>query len=182
MAKHAYAFVDDGFRDFRSRHIKVRVAKSSWEKQKYFSLRQKVFSKEQKILVNNEQDGKDFRSIPIIALASYCGVSSDIVGAVRIYLVETENKNEQVWFGGRLCVDRSYRGHPSIGKGLINEAVSRAKDLGCTTFLANVQPQNEAYFHSVYWKTIGHIEVSGKPHLRMEADLSYYPFMSRSQQ
>jgi putative N-acetyltransferase (TIGR04045 family) len=76
-------------------------------------------------------------------------------------------------------VARAYRGHQSIGKALINEAVSRAIDLGCTRFLANVQPQNEAYFQSVHWQTLGTLEVAGRPHVRMQADLSAYPFMPR---
>lgn len=181
MIKHSYAFVDDNFRDFRSHHIKVRVAKTSWEKQNYFSLRKKVFSKEQKILIGNEQDSQDFRSIPIIALASYCGVSSDVVGAVRIYRVENDRHDDkrQIWFGGRLCVDRKYRGIPSIGKSLVNEAVLRAKYAGCTVFLANVQPRNEAYFHSLHWTTQEHIEVAGHPHIRMQADLNAYPLVQR---
>jgi putative N-acetyltransferase (TIGR04045 family) len=78
-----------------------------------------------------------------------------------------------------LCVARAYRGHQSIGKALINEAVSRAKDSGCTRFLANVQPQNETYFRSVHWQTRGTIEVAGRPHVRMQAELEHYPFMSR---
>ncbi|HNG61541.1 MAG TPA: GNAT family N-acetyltransferase, partial [Cellvibrionaceae bacterium] len=98
-------------------------------------------------------------------------------GAVRIYPVEDDF--DALWFGGRLCVARAYRGHQAIGKSLINEAVSRAIDLGCTRFLANVQPQNEAYFQSVHWQTLGAIEVAGRPHVRMQADLSAYPFMPR---
>ena len=178
MAKLRYSFNDETFTDFRSQHIQVKVAESSWEKQGYFALRKSVFAKEQKILPDNEQDGQDFRAIAIVALTSNWGVSDDVVGAVRIYRVDGA-PHEQIWFGGRLCVTRAYREHQSIGKALINEAVSRAKDLGCTTFLANVQPQNEHYFQSVHWKTVGAIEVAGLPHVRMEADLSAYPFMAR---
>lgn len=183
MARLAYAFIEDNFRDFRSHHIKVRPAKSSWEKQSYFNLRKRVFSKEQKILdSSHEQDGQDFNSTPIVALASNYGVSSDVVGAVRIYCISEAGAPEQIWYGGRLCVERRYRGFKSIGKALINEAVSRAKDLGCTTFLANVQVQNEAYFKSLHWHTLKEIEIAGKKHKHMQADLSSYPFMPRYQQ
>ena len=76
-------------------------------------------------------------------------------------------------------MSRPYRGHQSIGKALINEAVSRAIDFGCTKFYATVQPQNEVYFHSVHWETIGSVEVAGKHHVHMQANLAAYPFMPR---
>ena len=188
MARFQYAFDDQTFNDFRSQHIDVKVASCSWEKQCYFALRKSVFAQEQKILPDNEQDGQDFRAIAIVALAANCGVSDDVVGAVRIYQTDGQvdgqvdsDAQENIWFGGRLCVARAYRGHQSIGKALINEAVARAKDLGCTKFLANVQPQNEAYFKSVHWQTLGMVEIAGRPHMRMQADLTAYPFMPRSQ-
>ncbi len=178
MPRYHYAFSHDTFNDFRSQHVRVKVAYSDWEKQGYFELRKNTFSKEQKILPDNEKDSQDFRAIPIIALSSSWSIGDSVVGAVRIY-EDIDEYGKKVWFGGRLCVARSYRGHQSIGKALINEAVSRAMDLGCTRFLANVQPQNERYFHSVHWKTLSHIEVAGRPHVHMEADLSSYPFMPR---
>ncbi len=176
MAKNSYAFNDESFQDFCSGHIRVKVAKSSWEKQGYFHLRKMTFSREQKILPENETDAQDFRAIPIVALASSWSIDDEISGAVRIYELE---KERGTWYGGRLCVMKRYRGHQGIGKALINEAVSRAKDLGCKKFLANVQPQNERYFHSVHWKTLGVVDVAGRPHVHMEAELEKYPFMPR---
>lgn len=176
MPKHQYALVDDTFSSFRSSYIRVKVAESSWEKQRYFQLRKETFAREQKILPENETDAQDFGAIPIIALATSWSIGDQVVGAVRIYRVKDK---EDTWYGGRLCVERSYRGHKSIGKALINEAVSRAKDLGCRTFLATVQPQNEAYFQSVHWHTLEHIEVLGRPHVHMQANLEAYPFMPR---
>jgi len=106
---------------------KHQYAESQWEKQQYFQLRKNTFSREQKILPENETDAKDFAAIPIIALASCWSIGEQVVGAVRIY---QEADKQDLWFGGRLCVSRPYRGHKNIGKALINEAVSRAKDLG----------------------------------------------------
>jgi len=173
---NSYAFIDEGFDDFRSGHIRVKVAASSWEKQGYFHLRKMTFSREQKILSENEVDAQDFRAIPIVALASSWSVGDIISGAVRIYELEDERGT---WYGGRLCVDKRYRGHKGVGKALINEAVSRAKDLGCERFLANIQPQNERYFHSVHWRTLGPVDVAGRPHIQMEAEIDQYPFMPR---
>ncbi|MGD8570507.1 MAG: GNAT family N-acetyltransferase, partial [Gammaproteobacteria bacterium] len=152
----------------------VKVADAPWEQNAYYKLRQQVFSKEQKILPDNEKDSQDFRAVPIVAVASSWGVTDTVVGAVRIYSV-----GDDVWFGGRLCVARAYRGFREIGKALINEAVSRAIDLGCKQFLANVQIQNELYFQRLHWKTIEHIEVEHRPHAHMQAMLEHYPFMKR---
>lgn len=179
MAKSRYAFADDSFRAFLSNDIHVRPVSSDWERKRYYELRKQTFAREQKILPDEERDSKDFRAIGIIALASSWSIDDDVVGAVRIYQELSDNKEEQTWYGGRLCVARAYRGHQSIGKALINEAVSRAIDLGCTQFYATVQPQNERYFQSVHWQTIGHVEVAGRPHVHMQADLSAYPFMPR---
>ena len=177
MAKLQYAFDEQTFKDFRSQDIHVKVATTAWEKQRYFELRKSVFAQEQKILPDNEKDDQDFRAIAIVAMASSWSVYDDVVGAVRIYQVE--DPQHTLWFGGRLCVTRAYRGHQAIGKALINEAVSRAKDLGCTRFLANVQPQNESYFKALHWQTLRPIEIAGRPHVHMQADLTRYPFMTR---
>ena len=174
MPKSSFAFVDDTFDTFRSHDIVVKVASTAWEKKAYYELRQQVFSREQKILPVNEKDGQDFCAIPIIAVASSWGVNDSVVGAVRIYTT-----GKDVWFGGRLCVARAYRGFREIGKSLINEAVSRAIDLGCKQFLANVQIQNEHYFQRLFWKSVDYIEVENRPHVRMQALLEHYPFMRR---
>ena len=176
MANTKFAIINDVFPNFRSQHIQVKVANSSWEKKEYFQLRNKTFAQEQKILAGNEKDAKDFQAIPIIALASNWCIGEEIAGAVRIYQLPDE---KNTWYGGRLCVARAYRGYQNIGKALINEAVSRAKDLGCEKFLATVQPQNEKYFKTVHWHTLELIDVAGKPHVHMEADLTHYPFMPR---
>ena len=173
-----FALVDDTFEEYRSQHVRVKVADTHWEKHGYFHLRKQTFSREQKLLPDDEKDAHDFRAIPIIAIASSWSISDEVIGAVRIYR-DTDEHGNPVWYGGRLCVARTYRGLQSIGKALINEAVSRAKDLGCTRFLANIQPQNEKYFQTVHWTTIGTVEVAGKHHVRMQAQLEKYPFMPR---
>lgn len=183
MPKCQFALVDDAFNQYRSQHVSVKVAETAWEKQGYFQLRKKTFQQEQKILLNEETDTNDFTAIPIIAMSSSWFIGDEVVGAVRIYKVDPGMEPDQhIWYGGRLCVTRAYRGLHSIGKALINEAVSRAKDLGCQRFLANVQPQNEHYFHSVHWQTIGPVEIAGKPHVHMIAELDKYPFMPRDHQ
>lgn len=181
LQEQRYAFDDQYFYPYRSTDLVVKVVDNLWEKKRYFALRKQVFAQEQKILTTHEQDANDFAAIPIVALSSNCGQRDDVVGAVRIYQTASIERGdaENIWYGGRLCVSAAYRGFHDIGKSLINEAVSRAKDLGCTVFLANVQVQNEAYFQNLHWENVCALEISGHKHVCMRAALAFYPFMPR---
>ena len=179
--RRRYAFSDadhpsasgDTFGDFHATRIQVRPASASWERTRYFALRQRVFSEEQQLPIR-DQDGEDFRATAIVAITDLCGINDDVVGAVRIFPVADPNL-PNLWFGGRLCVAPTYRGRADIGKALINTAVSRAKMLGCEHFHAFVQKQNGRYFSSLHWHTLEELEIAGRPHLRMRADLDHYP-------
>lgn len=173
MPTLAYALVDSTFGPFRAGELVVKPATEHWEKQAYYALRRAVFSDEQQLLPQ-DKDGHDFQAIAIVALAGSCGMADQVVGAVRIYQPEPG-----LWFGGRLCVAQAYRRHSMIGKALVNEAVSRAKELGCEVFRATVQQANESYFHSLHWQTLQPLELLGQPHCLMQADLPSYPFMPR---
>ncbi|MCR8719497.1 MSMEG_0567/Sll0786 family nitrogen starvation N-acetyltransferase [Pseudomonas syringae] len=173
MSSLAFALVDSTFEPFRAGELLVKPASEHWEKQAYFALRRSVFSDEQQLLAQ-DKDRHDFQAIAIVALAGNCGISDQVVGAVRIYQPEPG-----LWFGGRLCVSPAYRRHSMIGTALVNEAVSRAKDLGCKVFRATVQTQNQGYFHGLHWQTLEQLEVLGQPHCLMQADLSSYPLMPR---
>ncbi len=173
MAEHAFALSEDTFRDFLADDLLVKPASETWERSGYYALRRTVFCEEQRLL-EKDKDERDFQAIPIVAIAHHCGMPEQVIGAVRIYQTEPS-----VWFGGRLCVERAYRRHGMIGKALVNEAVSRAIDLGCQTFLATVQVANQQYFHGLHWQTLEAIELLGQPHMLMQADLDCYPFMRR---
>jgi hypothetical protein len=45
--------------------------------------------------------------------------------------------------------------------------------------LARVQSQNAALFHRLAWTTLREIDLHGRPHHVMAADLSAYPHRSR---
>jgi len=173
MPNLAFALVDSTFEPFRAGELVVKPASEHWEKQAYFALRRSVFSDEQQLLVQ-DKDRHDFQAIAIVALAGNCGIVDQVVGAVRIYQPEPG-----LWFGGRLCVAPAYRRHSMIGKALVNEAVSRAKELGCEVFRATVQAQNEVYFHGLCWQTLEQLALLGQPHCLMQADLPSYPLMPR---
>jgi putative N-acetyltransferase (TIGR04045 family) len=129
-----------------------------------------VFCDEQGLFAGDDRDAVDDYAIAIVAL-SMLGVAADgIVGAVRIH-----EETPGVWVGSRLAVERDYRRVGAIGATLIRLAVSSAHAMGCRTFLANVQAQNEPLFRQMRWETLAEIELHGRPHLRMRADLDFYP-------
>ncbi|MCF3640445.1 GNAT family N-acetyltransferase, partial [Rhizobium sp. TRM95111] len=99
------------------------------------------------------------------------GVAADrLVGTVRI-----QEPEPGVWWGSRLAVHSDYRKIGALGATLIRLAVSSAHAMGCRTFLANVQVQNGLLFRRLHWEAIEEFELHGKPHLRMKADLAWYP-------
>ncbi|MBD1552707.1 MSMEG_0567/Sll0786 family nitrogen starvation N-acetyltransferase [Pseudomonas typographi] len=173
MAEHAFALIDATFADFRADDLRVKPAEHPWERRGYYRLRHAVFTAEQALL-SQDRDAHDFTAVPIVAVAHHCGMPEDVVGAVRIYSPEPG-----LWYGGRLCVAPAYRRHGLIGTALVNEAVARAKDLGCERFLATVQQHNEGYFHGLHWHNLDTLDLHGQPHCLMQAELSRYPFMPR---
>jgi hypothetical protein len=63
----------------------------------------------------------------------------------------------------------------AIGATLIRLAVSSAHAMGCQKFLAHVQAQNGALFRQMHWETLDEVELHGRPHLKMRANLDFYP-------
>lgn len=177
MAEHAYAIVNSTFADFLAGDLLVKPAEQAWEKAGYYALRRAVFSQEQQLL-GQDKDDKDFSAIAIVAVAHHCGMPDQVIGAVRIYQPEPLAK-PGLWYGGRLCVAKAYRRHAMIGKALVNEAVSRAIELGCERFLATVQVANQGYFHSLHWRSLEALDLLGQPHILMQAHLPAYPLQQR---
>ena len=127
--------------------------------------------------------------IPIVCTSLIMGMEDLVVGAVRI-----DEREPGVWWGSRLCVHEDYRhlsrlsasvmhrnkqpsfyARKSIGAGLIYKAVSTAHGLGCHTFLATVQHQNARFFERLHWDPLAELELYGVPHVKMQANLDYYP-------
>lgn len=156
--------------EFRSAEYQVKFATSTWEREQAYALRRAVFCREQGLFQDDDHDEIDDHAIPIVALAMIGVVADEIVGTVRIH--ETE---PGVWWGSRLAVHSDYRKIGALGATLIRLAVSSAHAMGCHTFLANVQSQNELLFRRLHWRIIDDFEIYGKPHLRMQADLDHYP-------
>jgi putative N-acetyltransferase (TIGR04045 family) len=158
------------FSPFRCSEFQVKFATSAWERDEAHALRRDVFCREQQIFETDDRDAIDDLATPIVAL-SMLGVAADrLVGTVRIH-----EDQPGLWWGSRLAVHEDFRKIGALGATLIRLAVSSANAMGCHTFLANVQVQNGLLFRRLHWDIVDEFEVYGKPHLRMKADLSWYP-------
>jgi putative N-acetyltransferase (TIGR04045 family) len=158
------------FPEFLPSQYCVKFATEAWERREAAALRRSVFCDEQGIFAGDDRDEIDEIAIPIVALSSYAIVSHEVVGTVRIYEPEPG-----IWWGSRLAVAADYRKISALGTSLIRLAVSSAHARGCRRFYAHVQAQNAPLFHRLGWNTMAEIEVHGRPHHFMQADLTRYP-------
>ncbi len=158
------------FKPFVASEYQVKVATAAWERAAAFALRRRVFCEEQRIFERDDRDEIDAVAVTIVALSSLGVTFDDVVGTVRIHPAEPG-----VWWGSRLAVAPGYRRIASLGAALIRLAVSSAHARGCRRFLAHVQAQNVLLFQRLHWRTLAELELHGRPHHRMEADLAFYP-------
>jgi putative N-acetyltransferase (TIGR04045 family) len=165
-----------GARPFFPAPLGAEVAREPWQVQAYFRLRRQIFALEQGLFEGSDRDGLDDSATPIVAQTQIAGMPDRVVGVVRIYA-----ENEGVWFGGRLGVDPSFRRAGAIGSALITEAVSTAHAWGARKFFATVQERNVRYFCRHHFQPLREIEVCGRPHRLMSAELSAYPETLSSQ-
>ncbi|CAO4149242.1 MSMEG_0567/Sll0786 family nitrogen starvation N-acetyltransferase [Methylorubrum extorquens] len=159
---------------FRPSHFRVKFAVAPWERLACAALRRQVFCTEQGIFADDDRDAIDAHAFPICALSTLGGEADAVVGTVRIHEV-AEQPGE--WWGSRLAVARAFRGMAALGAGLIQVAVSSAHARGCTRFLAHVQERNVPLFQALHWASLDAVDLHGRPHHLMQADLSAYPPM-----
>jgi putative N-acetyltransferase (TIGR04045 family) len=158
------------FSPFLPSEFQIKFAIDPWEKNAAAALRRKVFCEEQKIFAGDDHDAIDDVAIVLVAV-SFVGVAADeVVGTVRIHEAEPG-----IWWGSRLAVATDYRRIGALGAGLIRLAVSSARARGCTRFLANVQSQNALLFGKLHWGALAQMDLHGRPHHLMEANLDFYP-------
>ncbi|ACK50936.1 GCN5-related N-acetyltransferase [Methylocella silvestris BL2] len=158
------------FKNFAATAFQIKYATEPWERRGAGALRRAVFCDEQQIFSGDDRDAIDDVATPIVAL-SMLGVAADaVVGVVRIH--ETA---PGLWQGSRLAVAADYRKVGALGAALIKLAVASAHGRGATRFIAQVQSQNALLFRRMHWRTLDEIELHGRAHHLMEADLSFYP-------
>ncbi|GLS45659.1 MSMEG_0567/Sll0786 family nitrogen starvation N-acetyltransferase [Methylobacterium brachythecii] len=162
------------FPAYRPSYFHVKFATAPWERQACAALRRQVFCTEQGIFEGDDRDTIDGHAIPICALSTLGGETDAVVGTVRIHEVA---KRPGEWWGSRLAVSKAFRGTAALGAGLIQVAVSSAHARGCTRFLAHVQERNVALFQALHWESLDALDLHGRPHHLMQADLAAYPPM-----
>ena len=155
-----------------AQRVYAQIASEPWQLAAYFRLRGEIFAAEQGIFVDSDRDAFDAHATPIVAQGEIAGMPDGVVGVVRIY---RSAESEDTWFGGRLGVSRAYRRVGAVGSALITEAVSTAHRWGCRRFLATVQDANARYFEHHHFRRLEALELLGRPHFLMEADLERYP-------
>ena len=158
--------------DYRPTEVRVQWASNPWMQAQALRLRREVFCTEQGVFQGDDLDAIDARPDTrlLVACADLAGLPDEVVGTVRIH-----PEGEGLWWGSRLAVAAAWRRHGQLGSGLIRLAVGSAHALGCTRFLAHVQPQNEALFRRLHWQTLDEVQIHGLPHRLMQADLAHYP-------
>ena len=153
-----------------AQRITAMVAHEPWQLAAYFQLRREIFAIEQGLFTESDRDAIDDHACAIVAAGEIAGMPDGVVGVVRIY-----QENEHTWFGGRLGVARAYRRVGAVGTALITEAVSTAHAWGCKRFLATVQEANARYFEHHHFRRLEAVQLLGRPHFLMQAELDRYP-------
>ncbi|HEX8322709.1 MAG TPA: MSMEG_0567/Sll0786 family nitrogen starvation N-acetyltransferase [Tepidisphaeraceae bacterium] len=150
---------------------RVRLATEAWELRGYAELRRRTFCDEQGLFIGSDHDAHDVVATPIVAVSSAAVCDDEVIGCVRIYPTEADS----VWYGSRLGVTPEWRGSAPLAANLIRLAVTTAHARGCTRFLATVQRQNVPLFRRLHWRGIEDMNIRGRPHVLMTADLAHYP-------
>lgn len=162
--------MNEAINRFMPNEYLVKWVTQDWEREQMLRLRQAVFCEEQGVFEGNDIDDIDQIATPIVALACVGGLPDEVVGTVRIHQSEPG-----VWWGSRLAVAADYRKLGNLGAALIRLAVTSAHAQGCHTFLAQVQSRNVPLFRRLHWRSLQEIELHGRPHHLMQADLAWYP-------
>lgn len=156
---------------FLSPLVTYQVARERWEREAYWQLRREIFCDELEIFsaALAERDPHDAHALPIVAVSHSAGTPEAVVGVVRVYYTDGGT-----WYGGRLGVARDYRARPQVGAGLIACAVRTALAHGCASFLAHVLADNVPYFERRHFAARSELELWGRPHVLMQADLEWF--------
>lgn len=159
------------FKPYVSPTHRVCIAHQEWQYAAAAQLRRHVFCAEQGIFTSDDRDETDLIATPIVALARLLGDDDHVIGTVRIHPGAIKSE----WWGSRLAVSKPYRRQVGLGTSLIRLAVCTAHARGCSRFFAHVQAANVLLFQRLHWHSVQEVELHGKLHHLMEADLDHYP-------
>jgi putative N-acetyltransferase (TIGR04045 family) len=142
----------------------IRAAVSEAERMGAAALRRRVFVSEQGVFAEHDRDAIDAVALPLVALTG-----GAVAGTVRIH-----EAAPGVWWGSRLAVAPEHRRVGRLGAELIRLAVGTARARGAREFHAHVQRQNAPLFLRLRWRIAAEVDLHGRPHLHMLADLASY--------
>ena len=143
-----------------------RIARAADELAAYWDLRRAIFCEEQGVFAGHDHDEHDAVAHPIVCVDE----RARVVGVVRIWEAAPGH-----WWGGRLGVHREFRTAGGVGRQLVQRAVGTARGWGARQFRATVQRANVAFFRRLHWRSLEALELHGRSHHLMEADLARYP-------
>ena len=152
----------------------IKPALQDWEQRGAYALRRRVFCVEQGLFGDDDRDAIDTHALLLCAVAQVAGMPDQVVGTVRIH-----QQASGTWYGSRLAVERNLRRHLGLGSGLVELAVRSAHSYGARVFLAHVQAQNVPLFERLHWHTLESVQLHGRAHAFMRADLARYPLLAR---
>lgn len=144
--------------------VTCRAAATPQELAIHFAIREAVFVREQGFFEGTDRDAHD-ESSETIHLLGLCGRVAG--GAVRLYPVEEPG----LWKGDRLAVLPAFR-RLGLGAPLVRFAVRTAGESGGRRMIAQIQPQNVAFFERLGWQRVGEpAPFAGRTHQQMAIEL-----------
>jgi predicted GNAT family N-acyltransferase len=136
--------------------LKVRRVSSQKEMTKAFTIRMRVFVREQGVPEEIELDRDDQRAIHFLAFAG-----PRAVGTARVVLHRDSAKI------GRMAVLKSYRGQ-GVGKKLLERATETAKKWGAKSIYLHAQVPVIGFYQRMGFHCVGPVfEEAGIPHRKM---------------
>lgn len=154
----------------QSYHICAAV--EPWMQAGAKALRHRVFVQEQGVFANHDGDAIDDVALPLVAIAEGATGGPLVAGTVRIH-----EAAPGIWWGSRLAVSEEWRRVGKLGSELIRLAVGTARARGATEFHAHVQRQNVVLFRRLHWAETAGLDLHGRAHAHMLADLGRYPLI-----
>jgi predicted GNAT family N-acyltransferase len=137
-------------------NLRIKRAGSRQEREKAFSIRLRVFVKEQGVPRALELDSDDTRALHLLA---YCGERA--VGTARVVLKRGAAKI------GRMAVLKGYRGK-GIGRELLRRAVKAARQKGAKRIYLHAQVPVIGFYKKLAFGATGHVFMeAGIPHRKM---------------
>ena len=144
--------------------LSCRIAATLEELTIHFAVREAVFVREQGFFEESDRDERDEEPETIHVLG-LCGRVAG--GAVRLY----PRDERGLWKGDRLAVLPDFRLR-GLGAPLVRFAVKTAGELGGRLMVAQIQPQNVAFFVRLGWHRVGEpTPFVGRIHQEMAIEL-----------